>query len=224
MKLAHTIFESPIEIKENSAAVVVFENQKQFYEAIEDLYKQIQGSEGEWVLSEKDKTLDIEKHIHMITEPLSIDFNTRKIQNKLYALLKEQSFSETNYRLTSEICGQISTYATKIAENIDFPVVCADIEDPVGIFRLVDAKLEIEYKNLTEKILDYISIMQDFFNISVFAFINLKCYMTGAELETLYKACFYKKINLILFENTLRDGKSEHETEKIIDFDLCEIY
>lgn len=52
MKLAHTIFESPIEIKENSAAVVVFENQKQFYEAIEDLYKQIQGSEGEWVLSE----------------------------------------------------------------------------------------------------------------------------------------------------------------------------
>ena len=55
-------------------------------------------------------------------------------------------------------------------------------------------------------------------------FINLKTFLSKEEVEELYKECFYRKINIILFENYDNNCIIENEKRIIIDSDLCEIF
>ena len=78
-----------IDIEENIPAILVIENQKVMAEVVEQLYVLCNSGEGDFVLSDSGKQLSFEKTAEIIINPFSIDFNARKIQNKLYSELLE---------------------------------------------------------------------------------------------------------------------------------------
>ena len=54
------------------------------------------------------------------------------------------------------------------------------------------------------------------------AFVNLKTYLTDDELRELYKEAFYRKMHLLLLENSI-ESELEEEIVHIVDRDLCVI-
>ena len=84
MILAYSKYGIAIEIKEDSIVSLIVENPRCFAEIVKDIYTQAKGGDGEFLLSERDKAVRIEKNMEVVINPFGIDFNDRKILNRLY--------------------------------------------------------------------------------------------------------------------------------------------
>lgn len=223
MKLSYPIFENPIIFKENKINVLVIENQKLFVKLINELLHQINGFDGKFVLSLNFKEIEINKNMDMLIDPFSLDINQKKVITKLYSHLKNTALDSDFYIDTKAILSEIMQYAEKISQTSQFPLAYANDIDIVSVFKILDLKIEICLESLVEKILDYCSVVQEFCGITCMVFVNLKCYLSDEELEQFYRIVSYKKIFILLLENTVREQRFEIEELHIIDSDLCEI-
>lgn len=90
---------------------------------------------------------------------------------------------------------------------------------------LKSAHVVIDYTadSYVENLWHYIKVMGDLLHFKVFAFVNLKCFLSEKELELLYKQCFYEQKLLLLIEATNSPLRAD-EQKCIVDFDRCVIY
>ncbi len=224
MKLAHPFLASPIVFEENKINVLVVENQRALSEIINELLEQANGADGRFILSSELKQLDFVKEAEIIIDLFTLDFNHRKIINKLYSQLKTTAIGNEYYLDSTCLLGEIAHYLEKILQTTQYPLVYSPEIDITSVFKIAEVKLETVYDTLVEKVLDYVTVMQEFCSISCFIFVNLKCYMSDEELEQLYQFASYNKLNILLLENTMREKRYEQEKIYIIDTDLCEIF
>lgn len=223
MKISHPFFENPFLLEENKVNVLVVENQVFFAKLINELLQQVNGNEGSFVLSCNYKQLDIHKRIDIVIDPFTLDFNKKKIITRLYSQLKSNAIGSEYYMDSKILLGEIVQFIEKISQTTEYPLVYSDNIDIASIFKLAEIKIETSYENLTEKLLDYCSLVQEFCSDSCIVFINLKCYLSDDELGQFYKSISYKKINIMLLENTVREKRFVQEKIRIIDKDFCEI-
>ncbi len=224
MKLVHPNLGSQIVFAENKVNVLTIENRKLFVDFVQELILQIDGEEGNFILSEKEKELSLEKSCNLIIDPFNIDINNKKVLHKIYLQLKEISMDEYNYLSTTKIKSDVLQYLEKITYNCDVPLGFDDDFDIAGLFKILDVKIEDENTSLLEKITNYISILSDVLGIRCFIFINLKQFLSYDELSEFYKFLSYNKLFAFLIESSFTTQTHECEKHYIIDPDLCEIY
>ena len=85
-----------------------------------ELSTQIDGSEGQFVLSEKNKELDLAKKAELIFDPLTVDINERKILNKLYMELSDLSKGEEMYIKTVELLRHLQEYMLELEQCTEY--------------------------------------------------------------------------------------------------------
>lgn len=224
MKLAHPFLENPIIFEENKVNILVVEHQKVFSELVHELLEQTNDVEGRFILSCDLKQLNFHKEVEMVIDLFTLELNQKKTITKLYSQLKTSAIGSEYYLDTTCLLGEITQFLEKILQTTQYPLVYSDEIDIASIFKLADVKFETLYNSLVEKLLDYLVIVQEFCDISCFIFVNLKCYLLDEEIAQLYKFISYKKLNILLLENTMREKRFEEEKIYIIDGDLCEIY
>lgn len=223
MKLAYRNIKYHIELKENIVNVIILENQRIYSKLVQELLSQCNGEEGKFVLSEDNKELKISKNMYLISDVFNIDFNQRKIINNIYANLENIAIDEKYYIKTNKIKSDIIKYIDDLIMEVDYSLAYKEDIEIKELFKLSNIKIEIYDKNLLEKIVDYIEILQKICNIKCIVFINLKTFLTPKELEQLYLHCNYNKMHIILLEN-IKKSKLKFEKIFILDKDLCEIY
>ena len=215
---------APIVFEETKINILVVENKKIFTELIMELTNQINGLDGDFVLSSNLKQLKMEETTDIVIDLFKFDLNQKKIISKLYNQLKTTAVEEEYYIGLTYLLGEINSYIEKITLTTKHPLTYSQDIDIASIFKLADVKLEISHEPFLEKLISYLNIMQEFCNISLFIFVNLKCYLSKEEVHLLYQHIFYNKLNVLLLENTMQDEKYEQEKYRIIDIDLCEIF
>lgn len=92
--------------------------------------------------------------------------------------------------------------------------------DVTSILKSYKVQLEEDYDGLPELFLNYIKILHQLCNISIFFTINLKDYFNSNDIREIYKFCLYEKIILINLGNSEK-GCYTSEKRYIIDSDLC---
>lgn len=223
MKLVHPDISYQIEFKENEYNVLILENPTNFTRFCQGLFEQCSGEEGRFVLSEGEEIIAITKKMYMIVDPFSLEFNQRRILNKLYAILKETAVSDAMYVRTNEMLNKMEHYILELLEQVEYPIIYEEQMDLAGIFKMAEVKVATTYDSLTEKIIDYMKIMNDICGLPICVFVNMKAYFTMEEMIKIYEYADYNKIFILLVENTERQ-KMEMEKRYICDKDGCEIY
>lgn len=223
MKLVHPRIESHIEVTDEIVNVLVIENQKFFRSVIEEISNQIEGLSGRFTLSSDLRTLDIQKNFLLINEPIGYDINSRKVANRIQTLVKNIAVSEDYYIKSNELISKILEYGMKIINEINLPLTLTDEIDVASIIKLLNVQIDIESTDIVEKLENFIDILSELKICNTLLFVNLKTYLDEDEISLIYDYCSYKKMSLLLLENTKR---SFHPKEKsiIIDSDLCEIF
>lgn len=220
MKLLEREIGLEIELRENEVAVVVLEDITLRLSLIEELYLQLEGKEGNWLLSEKEKTFDLSKHIELILEPFSLQLNSKKLKTKLYQDIKviaDECFALPGLELHSHIC----TYLERVLEKVPYPMKYKDEWNLLDFLKSYNVELEEAYDDVCEKIFEYIKLMNQVCGINVFVTVNLKQYLTEKQLIELYKFSKYSKIQLVLIEFNMYNKKIEGEKIYILDKDDC---
>ena len=83
MKLAYPLLNTPIEFDENYVSVLVIENARELRKAIISLKQQVDGGQGEFVLSENHETVEIAKSVLFVSDPFSPEIDSKKISSKI---------------------------------------------------------------------------------------------------------------------------------------------
>ena len=84
MRLVYAKYEIEIQLRENEVYTLVLEQPALFTDFLRNLMAQIDGMEGELILSEGDQQLSVAKNVVLISNPLMVDSNERRVLTKLY--------------------------------------------------------------------------------------------------------------------------------------------
>ena len=84
MKLVNTYYNLEMDIVENQVIVLSVENPIAYAKLVGDLWKQVNGEDGSYILSDCEKVKNISKEIECILNPFALDCNSKKIISRLY--------------------------------------------------------------------------------------------------------------------------------------------
>lgn len=220
MKLVYTELEQQLVFQENKVNVLVIEQKELFRRMIQELDKQISGEEGRFVLSDNNKTMKIDKEICLILNPFALNINSRKALTGLYNELGKLGLNEENYLKTCSLKGQIAEYIYDLLNQVDYALKFQDDFNLQSMFKALEVEFEAGEENFLEGLVYFMDVCSKFQKIKILAFVNLKTYLTNDDLQKFYKEAFYRKMHLLLLENSIEQELAE-EVVCIVDDDLC---
>ncbi|MBO5439994.1 MAG: type II-A CRISPR-associated protein Csn2, partial [Clostridia bacterium] len=215
MKLIHPILNNPINWKDNSINSFVIENPIIYRDFIKELYDQLEGSRGKFVLSKDEEILELSKYTEMISDIIQINTENKKIITGIIKELTDISINERHLELT-ELYRKINEELNEIIFSSGMDIVYDDINDISQILKLYNVKPNDEKTSLAERILFYMELCEKYQKKKLFVFLNLHSYFTRHELELLFKNIQYSRHNVFIIERY--DYKAlPQEIKRIID-------
>lgn len=209
-----------IKIQENEVNVLCIENHDAYAYIIKNLWQQINGGEGELILSEGEKELKISKNMELITNPFAVDCNDKKILNKLYIDLAE-NIKENYVVEMSGINAQIVNLLDEVMSDVSYPLTSNIELDSIGLFKLYGIQMDMEKDDYISYLLGYMKLKHRICKVKIFVILDLKNYMDDTMIQELYKNLFYAKIFLIVISGYEYEKHLECEKTLILDKDLC---
>ena len=219
MRIIYSKYGIDLYLEENKITTIVIENPLVMSEVIRNISRQVNGEDGEWILSEQDKIFSVEKSGIFLDNPLMVNSNEKRILTRLYKELSEQANTlmyEDYTRINSYIVSFLESLLDTVPYHLDMEV---DM-DLTGILKLYGVKIESEGVSVLEALLDYLRALSCICNIRVAFILNVKQFLTLEEVRQLYEFCFYEKMYLINLEGQ-KNYNLEQEKCVIIDKDLC---
>ena len=219
MKLVNAELFLEIDIQENMPAVLVLESPDMMTRVVKELYDTSSDGEGDFVLSLNNKVLSIEKTAEIIINPFSIDFNSRKIQSKLYEELFEGSSIYVEEK--SMIQSILIDYLDKLMLNAPYDMVTSNIElDLLRLFKMYDVRLEPQCNSILETLIEYTKVLSRLLRKKFLILINICNYLDVNSIKELAHMCAYQKLNLLFVERRETDFQFPVKIY-IIDKDKC---
>ena len=219
MKLIYKAYNLGMALSENQITVLSVENPKAYSSILCDIWNQTQGGEGGFILSKEGELRNIAKEVDCIFNPFALDFNGKRVINRLYQELQEQA----NTALMNEsisLNGSIVAYLDELSRQVPYALEYDLDFDIVGLMKLYNVKMECFGECLLEKIVEYLRVMSHVCGMKNYVFVGLKQCLTVEELKQLYEFVFCEKINLIIIEY-IHSAPISGEKGWILDRDLC---
>lgn len=221
MKLVYTTLQSKIESESGMFNSIIVENQNYYYQLVRDLKLQMDGKEGGWVLSEKDKPLVISKNVELFIDYFDINCNHKTIITKIISALEKTASDNEYIDATLQLLADVERYIYNLSEDYEIMIDC----DKVTISQLLKAmgiSVYIDSEELTEVLYTYMQIFRQFVGDRLFVFVNMRSYVSNIQFDEFIKTIINHGYQAIFLENK-EYPILENERRLIIDEDLCEI-
>lgn len=220
MKLIYPMLGLDITFEENSVCSLVIENRALFYEMVSDIYRQIEGNNGKFVLSENYEPKEMRKAAELITGFVPFTLNKKDILTKAYVEIQKNSQSPEMVERTHGILAELERYICDVSGFCENEFVCTETTDITPLLKMFDLKFLDEDKSLCEKLLDYFEASERYKRVRLFVTVNLRSYIDDDDAQMFFKCVLMRKINLLCIENYAYE-KLAGEKRTIIDSDLC---
>lgn len=201
----------------------IIESPESFSGYVLELSTQIDGNEGQFVLSDKNKELDLAKKAELIFNPFTVDINERKILNKLYMELSDLSKEEEMYIKTVELLRHLQEYMLELEQCTEYILEFDQETDMSALLKAVNIHYETRDMDFMERLVQYMKVLAVVVGIKVFMFVNLRSYLTDHQMQEVMKEMKYQNIKGLFIESQQRSCM-EGMKQYIIDVDRCEIY
>jgi CRISPR type II-A-associated protein Csn2 len=222
MKLRIIGFEDEIYLDEENVNIIEIESPKYFANFLGNLNDKINGIENDeiFLLDNDDKELEMNKNMYMIFDLYNIDYNSKKILNKLYEIIENNVEKNQDLELENLML-QIRNYLIQEINELQFEFTMKSELNVSEILKLYNLKIdENNYDTILEKIEFFINIISTLKIASILVIPNLKQYLEKDELLELYKYALYNNIKLILIERK-NEEKLKYEKVFFIDTNFC---
>lgn len=219
-------FENKIYFKENAVNILEIYNQKLFSNFISYINEQSnEGTEedNKIILMDEEKRLKIDKMVYVLTDLFNIDFNSKKIINKIYNMLNQNIKNRQDNEIENTIL-QLRHYLVEEINEIPFEFNINSEIEMLDLLKAFNVKIDSScYTTMVEKIEFVINILASLKIARVLVIPNLKTYVNEDELLEIYKYSIYNNINLLVIENRHSEKLLKYEQKNIIDENFDEI-
>lgn len=222
MKINIDYIDNEIIITDDTIFNIEIENKTYFYRLISEFNAIANGELVENInfVDKYNNELTLLNRIDLYIDYFNIDFNSKKVINSLYKMLKN-NLNEENKIKINNYYSKIKNILSKTFIDYNLSLVINDEFDLEMLFKTL--KVSIKNKdNLFDNLLLLIDI-NSIFNINeLLVFINLKQYLTNEELKEFYKYSLYNNVKIILIDSQSYGTANEYEKKLIIDNNLDE--
>ena len=219
MRIIYSKYGIDLCLEENKITTIVIENPLVMSEVIRNISRQVNGEDGEWILSDQDKVFSAEKISIFLDNPLMVNSNEKRILTRLYKELSEQA-NTLMYEEYTQINSYIVSFLERLLDTVPYHLDMEVDMDLICILKWYGVKIESDGVSVLEALLDYLRALSCICNIHVVFILNVKQFLTIEEVQQLYEFCFYEKMHLINLEGQ-KNYNLEQEKCVIIDKDLC---
>ncbi len=217
MKIVHQDIEQKIDFDMFDFYCLTIENAHEFFKLTNQLYSQINGEEGDFVLSKNANILSIAKYCAFVYDYYGDFLNNKKtlnlVNNNVLDIIQNNDFLEDFSKLNAIIL----KINEKITNELHYAVNYKDDINAQDFVKLSTYKLQY-CSNLLENICSFIQVVDK----NIIIFINLYDFLSYDEINDLVKQLKYMQINA-LFINSHTKYKIDDIKDIIIDEDLCVI-
>lgn len=220
MILCHPKMETIMDFSGMKIQTLVIEAPSFFRAFLQDLYDQIDGMEGELLLSEQDKQLAIGNWVEMIDNFLNFNMNRKHLLNKIIGEMERISGSDTFFLKTSDILQRLEAYTSELAFSFDCDIVCSHCT--VGsLLKGMGVTVRDEYEDPLERLIDYMELVREFDRDKLFVYVNLRSFFSDAEVESFLHTALNHGYRILLIDAQSHE-KLPLENRITVDNDLCE--
>lgn len=221
MKITFGGIDAVFENEEGYCWSLIIENPRKMREIISELVGQLEGYNGDIVLSEENKPLCIDKKMELISQFIPFDLNRKTIISKITGALQEYAAQGEYFLQVQELLGKWEKLCLDIAVNfpgdINFTKISAET-----IFKAAGIEIENEYESLAEKLLDYFELVEAYDDRKLFVLLNLRSFLDDEEMQMFLREINRRGYEVMFIENTERE-QLQFERRFIVDADLCNI-
>lgn len=212
-----------IVLEEGNVNILEIYNKKLFYNLITIMNENDDSMENnQIVLLQDEERLSIGKNIFVLTDIFNIDFNSKRILNKLYNILVENiknrqddELENINLKLRNYLIEEINELPFEFSMKSEL-----ELNDLLKVFKLkIDTMC---YTTIVEKIEFIIDIISTLKIANILVIPNLKIYLDKRELLEIYKYSIYNNVQLLIIENSNSKELLKYETKNIIDEEFDE--
>lgn len=220
MILCHPQIETLLDISLPGVTSLVIENPVFYRELLMDLYAQMDGMAGKFVLSHEGKTLSIATWVELIDNVLHFDLNTRTLLGKVQSAMEQTAVNETFFLKTAELLQQLERYTQELAFQFDCDILCKHCSVS-GLLKAVGISLRDDYEDPLERLADYMELIREFDREKLFVLVNLRSFFDDDHVEKFLETVSAHGYRLLLLDGIERK-KLPQERRITIDNDLCE--
>lgn len=213
MKYVYELLDSSYDVDYGEFHNIVIENINEFRKVVSNINNQ------EYIqIYDEDKLIT---NYIVISDIFNIDFNDKKIINKIFKDFEKLSQNDMNYEKTKEIDSKIRNYLLEIFEDTDYPVELKDDCNLSYLLKSYDLKIAEYYESFIEKLLDFIELNTTVFNTNILFTISITQYLSQEELDILSN--FLKEKEILLINYDIINMNKKIKDYIVFDKDLCRI-
>lgn len=211
-----------IECRECAPAIWVIESPALVRKYVGELYAQIHGQDGKFVLSYQEREVELSKEADIIMNPFEVDVNDKKFLNKVYSELKDLAYQAEYYLQTQSLISSVTAYIMELEQSASVSLKCGEF-DLVQLLKALGVKIDDCEETVLGRLGQYLHVISKMMRKRLVIFFNLSTYLEEKEIEKLLQEAFYLNLCILLIETrdiVLALPKKCY----IIDRDSCEIY
>lgn len=215
MKLRINGFNNYINFSDDNVNILEIKDTKCFTHIIETINDIINGYESNeiFLLDDENNEMNMSKEMYIALDLFNIDFNSKKILNKLYDKISENIEKMEDTNLNSMIIN-VRNYIIQEINELPFEFTIKDEPEITDLLKIYNLKIDIlNYKTIIEKVEYLIDILATLKISNIIVIPNLKIYLSKEELVELYKYSLYNGIKLLLIE---KNSGEKLKYEKIL--------
>lgn len=215
MKLKINGISNEIYFNNENITILEIKDTKCYSHIIEVINNAINGEETNeiFLVDDENNEMNISKEMYMLIDLFNIDFNSKKILNKLYDKIAENIDKMEDIEFKNMLVN-LRNYIIQEVNELPFEFIMEDKPESVDILKLYNLKIDnLNYKSILERVEFLIDILATLKISNILVIPNLKIYLSEEELVELYKYSLYNEIKLFLIE---KETKEKIKYEKIL--------
>lgn len=214
--------ENKILLENDKINILEIYNKKFFCNIITELINAENENNNQIVLTENGKRLDISKEIYVLTDVFNIEFNSKKIINKIYNIIIENIKNRQDNEIEN-ISLKLRNYLIEEINELPFEFSMNSELEANELLRIFNLKIDVNcYNTIVEKVEYIINLISTLKIAKILVIPNLKIYLDEKELIEIYKYSLYNNVKLLILENNRYEGLLTYERKNIIDEEFNE--
>lgn len=218
MMLSYEYLNDAVELSSSKIPVLVIENKKIFRQALRSFLDDT--VEELFTFSQDFKPFDFNKRGFFISNAIYLDFQNKKLVNKINSLMQKTAVNECGEDLASVQTLLINLF-DKLNKMYDFEYDSNFEIDYSSILKLLQFNIDTSSHDLPQLLISYIILLNKYLKFDLFVLHSLYDFFDNNELEGIYETLSLSHINILILSSSKPRRISKFEEIHILDPDLC---
>ena len=216
--LSYEYLNDAVELSNSKIPVLVIENKKIFRQALRSFLDDT--VEELFTFSQDFKPFDFNKRGFFISNAIDLDFQNKKLVNKINSLMQKTAVNECSEDLASIQTLLINLF-DKLNKMYDFEYDSNFEIDYSSILKLLQFNIDTSSHDLPQLLISYIILLNKYLKFDLFVLHSLYDFFDNNELEGIYETLSLSHINILILSSPKPQHISKFEEIHILDPDLC---